>query len=121
MIPQPLHIVNEGLAFLLEVAALAALCWWGFSTGSGAVTHLLLGVGAPLLAAVLWGTFAAPKARVRLPLAGVLVVKFLVFAAATLALWALGRHTLSTVFGVVTLVNTAVATVDRRALMHQRS
>ncbi len=119
MIPQPLHVVNEGLAFLIEVAALAALCWWGFSTGSGAVTHLLLGIGAPLVAAVLWGMFAAPKARIPVPLAGALLVKFLVFAAATIALWAIGRHTLSTVFGVVASVNTVVATVDRRALMHQ--
>ncbi|GAA2135432.1 hypothetical protein GCM10009760_13980 [Kitasatospora kazusensis] len=121
MIPAPLHVVNEGLAFVIEVAALAALCWWGFSTGSGAVTHLLLGIGAPLVAAVLWGMFAAPKARFQVPLAGVLLVKFLVFAAATAGLWAIDRHTLATVFGVVAAVNTVVATVDRRALMHQQS
>ncbi|MDH6575346.1 YrdB family protein [Kitasatospora sp. MAP5-34] len=120
MIPQPLHVVNEGLAFLIEVAALAALCWWGFSTGSGVVTHLVLGLGAPLLAAVLWGMFAAPKARFQVSLPGVLLVKFLVFAAAIVALWAIGWHALATVLGVVAAVNTVVATVDRHALMHRR-
>ncbi|MER5636778.1 YrdB family protein [Kitasatospora sp. NPDC002227] len=120
MLPQPLHVFNEGLAFILEVAALAALCWWGFSTGSNVGVHVLLGLGAPLLAAVLWGTFAAPKARINVSLPYVLLVKFVVFAAATLALWAIDRHSLAIVFGVVALINTTVATKDRQALVNQR-
>ncbi|WP_441249263.1 YrdB family protein [Kitasatospora sp. McL0602] len=119
-LPKPLHIFNEGLAFILEVAALAALCWWGFSTGSNVGVHLLLGLGTPVLAAVVWGMFAAPKARFQVPLSGVLTVKFLVFASATVGLWVIDRHTLSLVFGVVALINTAVATTDRQALVNQR-
>jgi len=120
VIPRALHFVNEGLAFLLELGALIALGWWGFHTGSGVAVHVLLGLGAPLLAAVAWGLFAAPKARVVVPLAGVLVVKFLVFGAATAGLYAVGRHGLAFAFGSVAAVNTIIATFDRRALMHQR-
>ena len=60
MIPKPLHYFNEGLAFLMELAALAALAWWGFHTGSGIGPHLLLGLGAPVLMGWTWGMWAAP-------------------------------------------------------------
>ena len=52
---------NDGLRFTLELAALTALAYWGFSEHDGAV-QWLLGLGAPLLAAVVWGAFVAPKA-----------------------------------------------------------
>ena len=116
-IPQPLHLANEALAFLLEIAALAVLCWWGFSSG-GIFVRIVLGVGVPLAAAVLWGLFAAPKATFTVPLAGVLLVKALVFGAAAVALYALGPHGLGIGFAVLALLNTALATIDRRALMH---
>ena len=48
--------------FLLELAALGALAWWGLRTGETALTKVLLGAGAPLAMAVVWGAFVAPKA-----------------------------------------------------------
>ncbi|TQF04190.1 DUF2568 domain-containing protein [Kitasatospora acidiphila] len=77
---------NEGLAFLLELAALAWLAWWGWTIGPGPAGRLLLGLGSPVLAAVLWGRYASPRAAVRLPLPGVLAVKAVVFLAASAAL-----------------------------------
>jgi len=109
------HVVNEGLAFLLELLALAALAWWGAEIGSGLFVHLLLGIGLPLAAAVVWGVFASPRARVRLPLAGILAVKAVVFGAAMLGVDALGHRTPAVVFGVVATANTVIATLDRDA------
>jgi phenylalanyl-tRNA synthetase beta chain len=43
---------NLVLRFLLELCALAALCYWGFKTGSVTLSKVGLGIGAPLLAAV---------------------------------------------------------------------
>ncbi|MFC1409784.1 YrdB family protein [Streptacidiphilus sp. N1-12] len=120
MIPKPLHLVNEGLAFLLELLAFAALAWWGFETGGNLLVHLVLGIGAPAAAIVLWGLIAAPKARWQVPLPGVLLLKAAVFAGAALCLDAVGHPALAWVFAAVALVNTAVATVDRNALMHER-
>ena len=57
---------SDVLAFVVELAALAMLAAWGFSTG-GSVTRVLLGIGLPVLAIVLWGLFAAPRARHRIP------------------------------------------------------
>ncbi|HEY9369696.1 YrdB family protein [Streptomyces sp.] len=118
-LPGPLHWVNEGLAFLLELAALALLAWWGWQCSENTALRLLAAVGAPLTAAVLWGLFASPKAEIALPLAGVLAVKALVFGAAALALYALGRHGWAAVFAVVVTVNTVLATLDRSALMQR--
>ncbi|MGW4164813.1 YrdB family protein [Streptomyces sp. NPDC004788] len=118
-LPAPLHVFNEGLAFLLEVAALGCLAWWGWQSVEPVALRLVVAVAAPAAAAVLWGLFAAPKARVPAPLPGVLAVKALVFGAAVAALYGVGHPAWAVVFGIVALVNTGVATVDRGAAMHR--
>jgi hypothetical protein len=52
---------NDGLRFLLELAALASLGYWGFAENDG-VLRWVLGIGLPVLAAAVWGTFVSPKA-----------------------------------------------------------
>ncbi|MFJ9822955.1 YrdB family protein [Streptomyces sp. NPDC101160] len=117
-LPTPLHVVNEGLAFLLELAALGCLAWWGWQRVEPVALRLVVAVAAPAAAAVLWGLFAAPKARFPVPLPGVLAVKALVFGAAVAALYGVGHPAWAVAFGIVALVNTGVATMDRRAAMH---
>lgn len=114
-VPKGLHALNEGLAFLFEIAALVAISWWGFHIGDNTADHVLLGLGAPLLAIVLWGLFAAPRSAVRTPMAGVLSVKIVVFGAAAVGLWFTGPHLLAVVFAVLVAINTTIATVDRNA------
>ena len=97
-------MANEGLAFLLELLALAALAYWGF-----AEVAWWAGVGAPVLAAVVWGLFAAPRATFSLPVVGVLLVKAVVFGAAVAALIAAGQLVPGIVFGAIALVNTGLA------------
>jgi hypothetical protein len=58
---------NLALAFLLELAGLAAFGYWGFVVPDGLVLKLVAGLGLPILAAVVWGLFAARKASIRLP------------------------------------------------------
>ncbi|MER6100538.1 YrdB family protein [Streptomyces sp. NPDC001728] len=118
-LPAALSAFNEGLAFLLELAALAALAWWGWDSAENTALRLLLALAAPALAAVVWGLFAAPKARINVPPAAVLAVKALVFGAAALALYALDRPGWAMTFAAVALVNTTLATTDRRAAMRR--
>jgi hypothetical protein len=118
-LPSALHVANEGLAFLLEVAALAALAWWGATRGASKAAGVLLGIGAPLAAAVVWGLFASPRAKIRLPLAGVIAVKALVFGCASAATYALGLPGLATSFAAIALINTVIATLDRDAAMRR--
>ncbi len=115
-LPKPLHVANEALAFLLELAAIAALGWWGFSTGHGPVPRTALGLGAPIAAMALWALFAAPKATFPVAIPLVLLVKAVVFGAAVLACHALGHPGPAWTFAVVAVLNTALATADRDAL-----
>ncbi|MFE6663284.1 YrdB family protein [Streptomyces sp. NPDC057697] len=110
----PWFMANEVLAFFVELAALGALGWWGFATGEGVAGRLLLGLGAPLAAAVVWGMFAAPRARHRPPLPGVLLVKAVVLGGGAYAVHAVGHSGAAVLFAVVVVVNTALAETLRR-------
>lgn len=104
---QAFHWANLALAFVLELCALAALGLWGFSVGGGPVIKTVLGLGAPLLAAVLWGLFAAPRALVSAPLVGG-AVKVIVFGSAAVALYVTGHHTLAIVLALTVVANTVL-------------
>jgi hypothetical protein len=79
--------LNATLAFALELAALAVLGWGGWQLGGPVAVRALLAVTLPVVAAVLWGLFAAPRAA-HPSTAGRLVVQALVFgAAAVLLAW----------------------------------
>ena len=91
--------------FLLELAALAALAWWGVRTGQTALAKLLLGAGAPLAMAVVWGAFIAPKAAFAVPGPVHVALQLAVLAAATAALVAIQKHTAAEAFAVTAVVN----------------
>jgi hypothetical protein len=96
---------NLALRFLLELCALGALAYWGFKTGGGLLAKVSLGIGAPLVAAVVWGTFLSPQAPVQLPGLLVLVLQVLVFGLAAAGLVVTGHRTLALVFGVTVVIN----------------
>jgi Protein of unknown function (DUF2568) len=96
---------NLALRFLLELCALVALGYWGFRTGSGAITKVALGIGAPLVAAVVWGVFVAPRAPLEPPGVVVLLLQVLVFGSAVAGLAATGYRTLALGFAVVVVIN----------------
>lgn len=108
MIFQALRWANLTLAFVLELCALVALGYWGFWAGGGLLAKAALGIGAPILAAVMWGIFAAPRAPVSVPLAG-LVVQLAVFGSAAIALYATGYRRLSFLFILLTFANGILA------------
>jgi hypothetical protein len=87
------------LRFLLELAALAALAWWG------AGVHVALAVAAPVAFAVLWGLFVAPKARIVLPLAARRAVELALWSAASAALALAWTPLAGAVFGAVAVAD----------------
>lgn len=111
---RPWWAANEVLAFLVELAALACLFWWGFSLGDGLAVQLLLGAAVSGAAITLWGLFAAPRARFPLPLVGVLVVKAVVLGGGALGLYAVGHPVAAAIMAVVVVVNTVLAETFRR-------
>ena len=83
---ETIKLTNLALRFLLELCALAALGYWGFKTRESPGAKIGLGIGAPLLAAIVWGTFLAPRASIPTPGFLRLVLELVVFGSAVAAL-----------------------------------
>ncbi len=95
---------NLALRFLLELGALAAVAYWGYKTGDGAL-RWVLAIGAPVAVAVVWWLFVSPKAAVDAPQPVRLLVELGVWTAAAGALWAAGHAALGIAFLVVAVVS----------------
>jgi hypothetical protein len=83
--------LNLAFRFILELVVLVALAIWGFGASSEPIVALVLGVGAPAIAIVVWATFVSPKAPRRLPDPARLALEIGVFGAAVLALILAGQ------------------------------
>jgi hypothetical protein len=101
---------NLTIKFLLELAALALLAYWGAVTGDGIVA-VVLAVIAPLSMVAVWGTFAAPRAPRRAPTSLRIPLELGIFAEACVAGYAGGAFVASTVFAVVVVLNAIGLTV----------
>jgi hypothetical protein len=65
----------------------------------------VLTLGAPAAAVVLWALFVSEKPTVELGRALQLVIEFIVFGAAVLALAAAGQGTIAATFAIVALIS----------------
>jgi anti-sigma-K factor RskA len=101
---------NDGLRFLLELSALAAVAYWGWSEPGG-VWRWVLVIAAPAAVALLWGQTIAPKARRRVRDPWRLVVELVVFGSAIAALVDADQPTLATVLGCAVVVHLALTFV----------
>ena len=96
--------MNLALRFLLEICLLVALAVWGFQTGTGAL-RWVLGLGAPAVAATLWGVWIAPASSRRLPMPGRLVGEAVLFGAGMAGLVAAGQPGWAALFAALVVVN----------------
>ena len=56
--------LNLAFRFQLKIAASVAIGYWGFSEHTG-IGRFLLGIGLPVIAAAIWGSFAVPDDPIR--------------------------------------------------------
>ena len=99
--------------FLCELAMLAALAFWGYVVGEGPWAWLL-GVGAPALAAVVWGTFVAPKARVPVSAPVRVQIELVLYAVAAVGLGSAGQPVAAVILAVAGLVTSLLNDVQER-------
>jgi hypothetical protein len=101
-------IVVQGIVlavlFLLELGALISFGYWGFQLGHGGIAKIALGIGMPLIVAVFWGTFVAPKAAIPVSIPVRIMLQLLVFGSAAAALYASGHPKLAAAFFVIALI-----------------
>jgi hypothetical protein len=91
---------NDGLRFLLELAMLASLAYWGFTDRGGAL-QWLLGLGAPAVVATVWGVFMSPKASHPTTDPARLLLELALFGSGVAALFAADQTTLAAVLGAL--------------------
>jgi len=93
------------ILFFIELAALASFGYWGFHFNGGWVIRFTLGIGAPLVIAVFWGLFVAPKATYPVSIPVRHLLQIAVFSLASNALFASGQKTLAVgLFGIALIV-----------------
>lgn len=97
--------------FLMELFALTAFGYWGFSIGRGWLLKIVLGLGTPLLVAIIWGTFVAPKASIPVSIPLRILLQLVIFGAAAVALNAVGKSTLSIVFMGIVLIEIGLVNI----------
>lgn len=85
-------------AFLLELCLLAAIGYWGFRFGETTLLKYVYGIGLPLIAAILWGIFAAPKSKRRLEFSYRLIFESILFILAAFLLYNAGQRSLAILF-----------------------
>ena len=114
------HPLNLALRFLLEIAALVAIGYWGFSLNAG-IWRIIIGLGGPLLAAALWGTFAVPEdpsrsGKAPVPVPGILrlVLELALFGFAAWALYDAGSPVPALILFIITVIH-YVLSYDRVA------
>ncbi|MGH2514315.1 MAG: YrdB family protein [Ktedonobacterales bacterium] len=99
---------NAALAFFLELGVLAALGYWGFHTGQGTIARFGIGIGAPVVAVVVWGLFGSPQATWHLQDPWRLILYVVFFGSAAVALFVAGQRVLGGVFALLFVVNCAL-------------
>lgn len=90
--------------FLLELAALGAFIYWGFNIDKGLLIKVVFGIGTPLLVAIFWGTFIAPKASIPVSVPLRIFLQIIVFGSAVAALYFSEKSMLAIIFLIVVLI-----------------
>ncbi len=98
--------------FLLELTALFALGYWGWTQHMGAL-RVILTILLPLLAAAVWAIFRVPgfpnDAPVPVPGLVRLLLEAIYFGGAVWALYASGHHTWGLILAIVVIVHYVVS------------
>ncbi len=100
-----LKSANVGIRFLLELCILFIFGFWGFKSGNNTLAKFLLGLGSPVLFAIVWGTFLAPKSPARLHEPWLFLLELILFALACWALYNTGEVGLTVAFGGIYILN----------------
>lgn len=118
MLSRGTHPLNLGLRFILEMANLTALGYWGFNTFENHFSFII-GIGLPVLFAAIWGIFAVPNDPSRsgktvIKTTGMirLILELVFFSAGAITLFNLGFNLLFLAFSLIVIFH-YLFSVDR--------
>ena len=111
-----MRAANDVLRFSLEIGTLVSVAYWGWSETDSWWRWLLV-VASPLLVAVVWGRFMAPKSTTRVGDPRRLLLELLIFGSAVAALTVSGQGVWAAVFGGLALLHLALTfPLDQRRI-----
>jgi hypothetical protein len=109
------HLLNLALHFVLEIVALVAMGYWGWTTQTGILRWVLV-IGLPVVWSILWGTFRIDGEPGKAPIAVRGWVRLLLegafFACACGLLYLANRPTLAMVLALVVIIH-YISSYDR--------
>jgi hypothetical protein len=100
--------LNLAVRFVVELLGVGFVGYWGFTASDDMLTAALLGIGAVIIFAVVWGLFLAPNATRGLNRTQKNVIGTLVLLVAAAALALAGQPVIASVYAVVVVVNAIV-------------
>ncbi|MFJ1604049.1 YrdB family protein [Streptomyces sp. NPDC088253] len=102
---------NLGVLFLIEIGALAAVGYWGFTRDAATPLTWLLGLGAPAVLITLWALFGSQKASYKTRGAVRAGFELLWFGAGVAALALAGAYGWAIAFAAVCAASKTLAVV----------
>jgi len=103
----PLNVLDL-LQFLCALFVVVTLVIWGFTAWT-LPWNLVLGIGAPVIALVVWGLFVSPRAVIPTHPFVRALVELLLYATATIVWWSGGQAWIGLAFAVIAVVVGLVA------------
>jgi hypothetical protein len=106
---------NDLLRFILELWAIVVYGYWGLNQSFGVLNYVLM-IGAPIVMAVIWGTFAVPNdpsrsggAPVPVPGAVRLILELLILGVAFWIMFSGELFYLGLIYGVLVIMHYIIA------------
>lgn len=96
--------VNDVVRFVLEIFAYISLCLWGFISFD-LPWNVVVGIGAPVIAIMLWALFRSPKAVFQMDPFGTAIVEIAVMGTAVFAWWDMGQPIVAVIFALVAVTS----------------
>lgn len=106
--------LNATLAFLLELAMIVSLGYWGYQSTDSALLKWLLAIGLPAVAILVWARYFAPKATRRLSIVPGALLSLGLFLLAALALYSVNQPAAAMVLVVAAIINRTLVLVWRQ-------
>jgi hypothetical protein len=95
---------NLVLRFVLELCSLAAVGYWGWTTGDGAM-RWALAIGSVAVVITVWALFVSPKHTIETSKQVSLAIELAVWVATGAALHATGHGLLALAFAMVSVIS----------------
>ena len=76
----------------------------GFHLDTSWLIKILFGIGTPLIVAIIWGIFIAPKTSIPVSIPVRILLQIILFSSAAVALYFSEKGTLAIIFGTIVLI-----------------